>query len=108
MQVKNGEPLTRAEAIAFLRSLRGPWLGDGFQSVHRDQLITALEESTPAPTRVHYQNLRDDDGHRYRVPEDQVEAFEAGLDAICEQEDGSDARHDACANFDNAFGQYRY
>jgi hypothetical protein len=106
MQVKNGEPLTRAEAIEFLRSLRGPWLGDGFKSVHRDQLIAALEEPAPEPER--FQDLRDDDGHRYRVPEDRVDAFKAGLDRICEHEEGSEAWHKACADFNNAFGQYRY
>lgn len=106
MQVKHGAPLTRVQAIEFLRSLRGPWLGDGFKSVHRDQLIAALEESAPVP--VQHRDLEDQDGHRYRIPEDQVEAFEAALDRICAQDDESDAWHEACADFNHAFGQYRY
>lgn len=97
--------MNRKEAIDWLRSLRGPWLGDGFKAVHRDELIAALEE--PAPTGVTYHALRDDDGHRYRVSEDQVPAFEAGLDRICAQEDGSDAWHDACGDFNHTFGPYR-
>lgn len=98
--------MNRTEAIDWLRSLRGPWLGDGFRKpVHRDELIAALEEPAPAP--VQYRMLRDEDGHAYRVPEDQVQAFRDAERRICEQQRESAAWYDACEDFNVAFGPYR-
>lgn len=56
---------------------------------------------------MQYQMLRDDDGHCYQVPQGQVQAFKDAERRIFEQQRGSAAWHDACADFNDAFGPYR-
>jgi hypothetical protein len=55
-----------------------------------------------------FHDLRDDDGHMYRVPIEQVESFKALREEIISTKPRSDKWYDLHAEFDNRFGQYMF
>lgn len=50
--------------------------------------------------------MRDNDGHRYHIPEARQAAFAAALATICSAKWQTEAWQDANAALDNEFGQY--
>ena len=50
--------------------------------------------------------MRDNDGHRYHIPEARQAVFAQALEKICSAKWQTEALHDANAALDNEFGQY--
>lgn len=52
--------------------------------------------------------LRDDDGHRYRVPIERAEEFDTLMQAIWNSKFGTDEWYDANDNLDATFGEFMF
>jgi hypothetical protein len=55
-----------------------------------------------------YYDLRDNDGHMYRVPASMVEEFKKLRDDVISVKPRSDAWYDLHAEFDNKFGHLMF
>ena len=58
------------------------------------------------PISAGHIEVRDNDAHRYHIPEAQEAAFRRALDRICAATRQSSEWHDANAALDSEFGRY--